>query len=132
MDEIEEENRRRSFFYGRKRNPRLQFYGRRYFPHQSPLSVLIGRKKDSKIPGIPYCPRNEYFSPVENRIVIDHGCVPHALDLFTLVRARETHGLPNVANHFLDTCANTPIASHRIGSRSFPLSRQLLLHCTED
>lgn len=66
MDEIEEENRRRSFFYGRKRDPRLQFYGRRYFPHQSPLSVLIGRKKDSN-PGNPVLsPKRIFFARGES------------------------------------------------------------------
>lgn len=57
------------FFYERKRDPRvsrLQFYGRRYFPHQSPLSVLIGRKKGSN-PGNPVLsPKRIFFARGES------------------------------------------------------------------
>lgn len=118
------------FFTARKREIRSYFaftiFRRRYFPHRSSLSrsMLIGWKKDSTresriVPGGIFFARGIALLSITDatrirsthtRTHIHRYGTAYALDLFMLVWAYETRGLPNVTTHpRTDTCANTPI-----------------------
>lgn len=109
------------FFLRREREysariPRLQFSDDVIFRIGVSLSrsMLIGWKKKKIRRENPVLSPGEYFSPVEShcyRSRMRLACVPHthtraryALDLFMLVWAYETRGLPNVT---------TPVSSSR-------------------